>query len=294
MSTKIYLSSLGKAVDPADATVSVFDRGFLYGDSIYETMRTAGGNIVDFEAHLARLRRSAIGIALEFPHSDTELTDAIELTLAAAENADSRIRLVVTRGTGPIALDIRTSQDPLVVVFVSPIEFPPDEAYSNGIGAVVVDVQKNVREAIDPGLKTGNYLPSILALRKAIEQKGEDAIMCNAEGNIAEGATSNVFSVEGGQVATPSLATGVLAGITRETILRLGAEAGAPIDETTLSPERLRSADEVFLTSSIRGVMPVTRLDGNPVGDGQVGPVTKRLMDAYAAYIESCARKERA
>lgn len=290
MSTKIYLSSLGRVVEPADATVSVFDRGFLYGDSIYETMRTAGGNVVEIDRHLARLRGSAQGIAFEMPFSDQEVRDAVRATLDAAQNADSRIRVVITRGTGPIALDTRTSESPLMVVFVQPLEFPPREAYEKGIAAAIVDVQKNVREAIDPGLKTGNYLPSILALRKAIEAKGEDAIMCNRDGDVAEGATSNVFMVSGGEVSTPSLATGVLAGITRSVVLELSAELGLVAHETSIAPAQLRAADEVFLTSSIRGIMPVTRLDSAAVGDGKVGAVTRRLMAAYDAYIDGIAR----
>lgn len=293
MTTKIYLSSAGKPVDPADATVSVFDRGFLYGDSIYETMRTAGGNIVELERHLARLHGSAEGIAMELSYSDDEIRDAVTQTLEAAGNADSRIRVVITRGTGPIALDTRTSESPLMVVFVQPLQFPPAEQYERGISAQIVDVQKNVREAIDPGLKTGNYLPSILALRKAVEAQGDDAIMVNADGNVAEGATSNLFMVSEGQVSTPSLETGVLAGITRGVVLELSAQAGLPVAETTITPDQLRGAQEVFLTSSVRGVMPVTRLDGAPVGEGSVGAVTRRLMTAYDAYIESIARGTR-
>jgi branched-chain amino acid aminotransferase len=296
MSTKIYLSSLGRVVDPADATVSVFDRGFLYGDSIYETMRTAGGKVVEIERHLSRLHGSAEGIAFEMPFSNEEIRAAVQATLDGAGNSESRIRVVITRGTGPIALDTRTSASPLMVVFVQPLEFPPPETYEAGIAAAIVDVQKNVREAIDPGLKTGNYLPSILALRKAIEAKGEDAIMCNRDGNVAEGATSNVFMVAGGELSTPSLATGVLAGITRSVVLELAGEGGLGLTthETIIAPDQLRKANEVFLTSSIRGIMPVTRLDGGPVGDGQVGAVTRRLMAAYDAYIDAIARQGRA
>lgn len=290
MSIKIYLSDIGRVVDPAQASVSVFDRGFLYGDSIYETMRTAGGHVVELERHLERLHGSAEGIAFDMPFSNEDVRQAVHATLDAAGNPESRIRLVITRGTGPIALDTRTSESPLMVVFVHPLEFPPAQTYEKGIAAAIVDVQKNVREAIDPGLKTGNYLPSILALRKAIEAKGEDAIMCNRDGHVAEGATSNVFMVAGGELATPSLATGVLAGITRSVVLERATELGLVVHETIVEPDELRRADEVFLTSSIRGIMPVTRLDAAPVGDGGVGPVTRRLMAAYQAYIDGIAR----
>jgi branched-chain amino acid aminotransferase len=293
MSTKIYLSDLGRPVDPADAKVSVFDRGFLYGDSVYETMRTAGGRVVELGRHLDRLRRSAAGIALELPFSSEQIKAAVDETLAAAANPDSRIRVVVTRGVGPIALDIRKSESPLLAVFVQPIEFPAAAVYDSGISAWLVDVQKSVRGMLDPGLKTGNYLPSIMALRAAIQKRSEDAIMCNADGNVAEGATSNVFLVSDGQLVTPSLESGVLAGITRSVVLELAVREGMSPLETTVRPKQLRGASEVFLTSSVRGIMPVTNLDGDPVGGGDVGPTTRRLMEVYAAYIDAIARSQR-
>lgn len=289
MSTRVYLSTLGRAVGPDEATVSVFDRGFLYGDSIYETLRTVGRRPVELARHLARLHRSAEGIALEIPFSDEEIVAAMEVTLAEADNDDSKVRIVVTRGGGPMAIDTRKSESPLLVIFVQPIELPTAEQYTRGLSAHVVGIQKNNRGMIDPALKTGNYLPSILALRQAVAQRGEDAIMINAEGHIAEGATSNVFMVAGGEVSTPNLETGVLAGITRQVVLELCAESGVVAHETTIEPATLRAADEVFLTSSVRGMMPVTRLDGHIVGDGEMGPVTRQLHEAYQAYLEAIA-----
>src|SRR5690606_17989370 len=204
VSTKVWLSNHGEPRDPQDATISVFDRGFLYGDSVYETLRTSGGRIVELGAHLDRLRRSAEGIAFELPVSDAEITDAVEQTLAAAANDDSRIRVVVTRGTGPIDLDTRVAESPLVVVIVSPLVLPTAEQYQKGIPAVLVREREG---SIRPGLKTGNYLGNILALRRAHELGAEDAIMCNADGAVAEGATSNLFMVVAGSVHTPSIAT---------------------------------------------------------------------------------------
>lgn len=286
MSTKVWLSTHGRPLDPEAATISVFDRGFLYGDSVYETMRTVAGTvIVEVDAHLQRLRRSADGIAFELPFTDVELVDAMTRTLAAAGNRESRIRLVITRGTGPINLDTRVAGTPVVVVVVEPLPEYPPEAYEAGVSAVIVD-----RSGVMPGLKTGNYLGNILALRRAHQLEADDAIMCNAAGEVTEGATSNVFVVRDGRVATPCLTTGLLAGITRDTVLRLFHELlGEPVDERTLMPDDLRQADELMLTSSVRGVMPVTTLDGEPVGDGRAGPSSRKLLAAYAEYLRAMA-----
>ncbi len=293
VSTRVYLSTLGRPVGPDEAVVSVFDRGFLYGDSVYETLRTAGGRPVELGRHLARLHRSAEGIALDLPFEDAEIVSAMEATLAAADNDDAKVRIVVTRGGGPMAIDTRKSESPLLVIYVQPIELPDEAAYERGLSAHIVGIQKNNRGMIDPGLKTGNYLPSILALRQAVAQRGEDAIMINADGHIAEGATSNVFMVAAGKVVTPDLETGVLAGITRELVIERCGEIDVACEERTITPEELRAADEVFLTSSVRGIMPVTTLDGATVGDGRMGVVTRRLHEAYGRYLDQVARGER-
>jgi branched-chain amino acid aminotransferase len=291
--TRVYLSTLDEPVEPERALVSAFDRGFLYGDSIYETMRTTGGVVFELARHLRRLHHSADGLALEIPFSDAAIVDAIHRTLAAAEGPDAggerRIRVVLTRGGGPMMLDTRRSESPLLVVFVQPLEVPTAEQYEAGISAVIVERSKTHRGFIDPGLKTGNYLPSIMALRIAIERQGDDAILCTPEGNVAEGATSNVFMVERGELWTPHLDEGLLSGITRARVLELAAEIGLRTHESVLSPARLRGADEVFLTSSIRGVMPVTRLDGQGIGGGGMGPVTRRVHEAYQADLAAVA-----
>jgi D-amino acid aminotransferase len=294
MSTKIFLSTHPEPLDPAHARISVFDRGFLYGDSVYETMRTAGGRPLELGRHLARLRRSGDGIGLSIPWSDTELERTIERTHAAAGNSESYVRVVVTRGAGPVALDPRHSEEPLLVVLVQPLVLPPAEAYERGITAVIVDITKNAGTSIDPGIKSGNYLNNILALRQATAAGGEDAIMCNPEGAVSEGATSNVFMVTGGRIETPNMRTGILPGITRQAVCELAAGLGNPVSETVIVPAQLRAADEVFLTSSVRGIMPVTRLDGARVGDGTAGPVTRRLHQAYLAYVEAAAAAARA
>jgi branched-chain amino acid aminotransferase len=284
--TKVWLSTFNLPLDPEEATISVFDRGFLYGDSVYETLRTTGGKVVELEAHLDRLDHSAAGIAFELPFEHGTIAEAMASTLVAAENPESRIRLIVTRGTGPMSIDTRQAESPLLVIIVQPLVVPSHDDYERGIQAVIVgDREGSVR----PGLKTGNYLGNILALRRANELGADDAIMCNA-GAVAEGATSNVFMVVDGEVHTPSLMTGLLAGITRQTVIGLlRDQLGVAVHERTITPEQLRAADEVFLTSTIRGVMPVTTLDAESVGAGRCGPVSRRVIDAYQAYLDLVA-----
>jgi branched-chain amino acid aminotransferase len=286
VSTKVWLSTHAKVLEPEEATISVFDRGFLYGDSVYETLRTSRGQVFELDAHLRRLRRSAAGIAFELPFSDAEITDAIAQTVRAAGNPESRVRVIVTRGTGPIALDIRVAESPVLVVLVSPLVELGSEERLRGISAIVVDRQLT----FTPGLKTGNYLGNILSLREAHERGADDAIMCNPAGIVSEGTTSNVFVVIDGRVHTPSLESGLLAGITREVIMKVVAEQlGLAVVERTIHTDELRSADELFLTSSVRGVMPVTTLDGERVGDGSAGPITRRVIAAYDAVLHGRA-----
>jgi D-amino acid aminotransferase len=289
MPTRVYLSTAGRSLAPAEATVSVFDRGFLYGDSVYETLRTAGGRPIEMTRHLDRLHRSAAGIGLVIPFSDAELREAVRVTHVDAGNPDSYVRVIVTRGTGPIMLDPRMSTSPLLVVLVQELALPDPALYDAGLRVRIVEITKISARALDPSLKTGNYLNSIQALRQAADGAAEDAILCNAAGHVAEGASSNVFMVKDGVLATPTLATGLLEGITRAIVLTLARELGLPTREAVILPDELRAADEVFLTSSIRGPMPVTTLDGAPVGDGGPGPVTRRVMARYAEYIAGVA-----
>ena len=286
MTTKVYLSTEGRPVDPDEAKVSVFDRGFLYGDSVYETMRTAGGGKpVELQRHLDRLQRSAAGIGFEIPFSASDLEAAIASTHAATGNDESYVRVVVTRGRGPIMLDPRKSSDPTLVIVAQALTLPEPRTYETGISAALVQVDKAGGGLLDPEIKTGNYLNNIIALRQAIAAGADDAILCTSAGEIAEGATSNVFIVQDGAIKTPHLHTGLLPGITRQVVCELARGIGQPVGEGVIHPDDLRTADELFLTSSVRGIMPVTRLDNVPVGTGEVGPLTRTLIKAYDGYI---------
>jgi branched-chain amino acid aminotransferase len=259
--------------DENTASISIFDRGFLYGDSVYEVTRTAGGRPVDLERHLVRLERSAAAILLP------------TRTLAAAGNPDSYIRIILTRGSGEIGLDPALAVAPRLIVIVRPLHLPAPELYREGCAVALVGVRRNLRRAVDPAVKSGNYLNNILALAEAKRSGAHEAIMCNAEGHVVEGSTSNIFVVRGGVVRTPVLEDGLLDGITRGRVIELCRAAGFPVEETHLLPGDLGGAEEAFLTSSIRGVLPITRVDGARLASGKPGPMTRELMRRYDALL---------
>lgn len=284
MSVRVWIN--GEIADEGSARISVFDRGFLYGDSIYEVMRTSRGRPVDLEAHLGRLRRSGEAIALAMP-AEHALRAAIDETLAAAANPESYLRVIVTRGAGEIGLDTGLAEAPTTLVIARPLQLPPADFYENGASIRIVGVQRTPRRAMDPAVKSGNYLNNIMALAEARRAGAYEAVMCDASGRVAEGSSSNVFVVRGGELVTPALEIGLLAGITRERVIELARAEGLRVEEGTLSPDEVRGADEVFITSSIRGVLPIGAVDGAPVP--APGPITSRIMDRYATYLDRMA-----
>jgi branched-chain amino acid aminotransferase len=288
MNTRIYVD--GRVSDEAGAAVPVLDRGFLYGDSIYEVVRTAGGRPVDLGPHLDRLERSAARIGLELPPRAT-IEGAFGETLAAAyadggRGDEAYVRVIVTRGGGEIGLDPRLADKPRLVVIATKLATPKPELYERGCHVRVVSVERNSVRALDPAIKSGNYLNNILALDQARRGQAYEAIMCDARGRVTEGSTSNLWCVRGGVALTPA-GEGILPGITRWRLLGLAREAGIAAEEADLYPTDLHAADELFLTSSIRGVLPIGRLDDR---DLPVGPVTRRLQALYEAFLEGVAR----
>jgi branched-chain amino acid aminotransferase len=287
MQSRVYVD--GRITPEAEAVVPVLDRGFLYGDGVYEVAPTWGGVPVDLGPHLDRLERSAARIRLALPPR-AQIEGAIAETLAAAgvgPGADAYIRVVVTRGGGEIGLDIALADRPRLVIIVRPLARPAAEKYAHGVPVRIVSVERNSPRALDPAIKSGNYLNNILGLDEARRAGAQEAILCDQEGRIAEGSTSNVWCVRGGRVATPPLSVGLLPGITRWRLLQLAADEGIAVDEVELRPADLLAADEVFLTSSIRGVLPVSRVDDRPV---PVGPVTRRLVARYEAFLAAVAQ----
>lgn len=286
----VVVNVAGALLAPADAKVSVFDRGFLYGDSVYEVVRTYGGAPFELDAHLARLAHSAERLAMALPWDVARTAAELRRTLAAARgddpadpdgapwNAGERwARIVMTRGAGEIGLDPSLAVDPTAIVIVQPLHGPPARAYEDGVKAVVVGVQRVSPRAVDPSAKTGAHLNHVLAVREARAAGAHEALLTDGHGHVTEGASSNVFGVRGGRLVTPPLAAGLLEGVTRGVVLRIARALSVPVDEAPLRPDDLAAADEAFITSTVREIVPVTRIGDAPVGDGRPGPVTRRL-----------------
>ena len=286
MAIRVYIDGVIHAEQTA--LVPVFDRGFLYGDSVYEVTRTAGGRPVDLEQHLDRLERSSAGILLPLL-ARAKVSRAVRETLLAGENPESYLRIIVTRGAGEIGLDPALADEPRLIVIVRPLRLPDPKLYSDGAAVALVTVRRNLRRAVDPAVKSGNYLNNIMALAEAKRAGAYESIMCNAEGKVVEGSSSNIFIVKDGKIRTPTLDDGLLDGITRHRVFELAGALGRPVEEGHLLPDDLRQADEAFLTSSVRGVMPVVRVSGSAIGAGAPGPVTRDLMDLYARFLSRVA-----
>ena len=278
MTTLVSLD--GKILPPGRARISVFDRGFLYGDSIYEVLRTYRGKLFETEAHLDRLERSAALIGLTLPVSRATLLARSVRLLRAAGNTEAYLRLIVTRGEGEIGLDPALAVDPREVLVARALHAPPPELYRDGVRVCVVGVRRTPREAVDPAAKTGNYLNSVLALREARQQGGYEALMLDALGQVTEGSSSNVFALLDDRLVTPPL-RGILEGVTRRIVLSLAASLGIPSVEAPLWPADLLRASELFLTSTTRELVPIVAVDGARIGDGRPGPTTLRLLQAF-------------
>ena len=279
-------ASVNGVVSPAEeARVSILDNGFTFGDAVYETLRTYGGRPFALARHFARLRLSASRLGIAIPQDDASLGGTLDDLLARAANPESFVRLIVTRGVGDISYHFERVKGPTVVMAVKPFEGFPESSYTEGVPVALVSVRRNHRDALDPAIKSNNLLNNVLAVREAQAKGAVEAILLNQAGQVAEGASTNVFLVKGGVAITPPLETGILHGITREVVLELAREAGIPVREEAVSPEALRQADEVFITSSTREVMPARTMDDRPVGDGKPGPVTRALIAAYRAAI---------
>ncbi len=283
MSTVVSID--GRLYPPGRPQISVFDRGFLYGDSIYEVLRTYRGRLFELEAHLARLRGSAQLIGLTLPLPGELLRSRMEDAVQASRTSESYVRLIVTRGEGELGLDPALAVNPHVIVIVRALHAPPLEVYRDGVEVAIVDVRRNLRQAIDPAAKTGNYLNSVLALREARARGAYEALMLDSQGRVTEGSSSNVFAVNRNQLVTPPL-DGILEGVTRRVVIDLARKLGLQAAESPLVPDELYRAGELFLTSTIRELVPVVRVDGHSIGTGKPGPTTQRLLEAFRRRAE--------
>jgi branched-chain amino acid aminotransferase len=286
VSRVVYID--GARFAPEDAKVSVYDRGFLYGDTVFETIRTYGGRAFALDEHLARLERSAEKVAIPFPVTREALASEIAAAIAAAGNAESYARVVLSRGEGPLGLDPSLATRPLRVILVEPLVPLSDELYRDGVAVTTIRTERGGDGA--HGAKVGNYLASLLALRQARAAGAHEAIVLDAAGRVVEGTTSNVFLVTGDVLVTPPEAAGILAGITREIVLELAPGVGLEPREASFTPAELSVADEAFLSSSLREILAIVSVDGNVLGAGAPGPKTRALHAAFRARVGAAPR----
>jgi branched-chain amino acid aminotransferase len=277
----------GDLVPEADAKVSVFDHGLLYGDGVFEGIRTYSGRIFELKAHIDRLYDSAKAIALEIPMTREDLMEAVALTCRENGTDNGYIRLVVTRGVGTLGLNPYLCKTPQVIIICADIQLYPKELYRDGLSIVTVGTVRNLAEAVNPRIKSLNYLNNILAKIEAINAGCMEAVMLNAQGAVAEATGDNIFALRGNVLRTPPVNEGLLEGITRDTVMRLAVEEGLEVRETRLSRYDLYTADEVFLTGTAAEVIGVVNIDRRRIGDGVPGPVTNRLIARYRDYANA-------
>ena len=264
------------------ARISVFDRGFLYGDSVYEVIRTYGGQPFALTEHIERLRKSGELLHIPLPVAADELRDEVRQVVLAAGNPESYIRLMITRGSGPILLDPAAATQPRRVIIVSPLRVPEATAYEQGVGIALIPAGRSAGGVAPLGAKSGNYLVNLMALGRAREQGAHEAVLLDAEGRIAEGASSNIFALsQDGGLRTPPVSMGILQGITRQKVIEIAQGQGIAVEEQMLVPDDLLCAKEVMLTSTLREILPVTEVDGTAIGTGHPGPVAQQLLAEY-------------
>jgi branched-chain amino acid aminotransferase len=280
-----FFASVDGRVSPAEqATVSVLDNGFTFGDSVYETLRTYASRPFHLDRHLDRLRASAGRLGIAIPQHDAELARRVDAVLERAANAESYIRLVVSRGVGEVSYRLDRVHGPTVVVLVKPHEPPAAACYELGVEATLSSFRRNHPAALDPAIKSCNLLNNLLAAREAQARGAFEPILLNQAGELAEGGSSNLFLVRSGRLLTPPLSAGILPGITRAVVLELARALDIASDERTLLPDELFGADEAFITSSLKETLPLRAVDGRPIGPGKPGPITQRLLAAFREY----------
>jgi branched-chain amino acid aminotransferase len=281
----VLINLNGAIVPKSEAKISIFDHGFLYGDSIYETIRTYEGKPFLLNLHLERLEESGKGIHLKLPLSLPQLGQEIIKTLEGAQYPESHVRIMITRGEGDFGYDPKLCGHPNFLVFVSPLLAPPPEIYDKGVTISLVSVRRNLPSAINPAVKSGNLLNQALAWIEGQKDAAYEALMLNYKGDLAECTMSNIFFVKGEVVQTPSLDCGILAGLTRKLVLEIARTLRIPVNEGAFSERELLSADEAFLTATSREVIPIVRCNDHVIGRGIPGPVTQRLHGAYRQKV---------
>ncbi|MBI5198992.1 MAG: branched-chain-amino-acid transaminase [Nitrospirae bacterium] len=284
----IYLN--GRLVPEEKARVSVFDHGFLYGDGIYETMRAYCGVVFMIDEHIRRLFRSGELIKLKIVRPPDEIKRAIYNTLSKNRLKDAYIRLSISRGPGEIGLDPGLCPKPTIVIITKRFKEYPEEIYKKGVRVSIVKTRRNAPEALNPKIKSLNFLNNILAKIEAKEAGVYEAVMLNYRGYLAEGTITNIFFVKDGSLFTPSVEAGILDGITRKLIMKVAKGNGVKVEEGLYTPESLYGADEAFITNTTLEILPVTKVDNKTIGNGIPGPITGELHKGYKEEVERYLR----
>ncbi len=282
-SVEIYINGTYYAKE--DAKISVYDHGLLYGDGIFEGMRSYSGQVFRLNEHLVRLYESAKAIQLTIPLNAAALGEAVKATLARNKLSDAYIRLIVTRGAGSLGLDPAKTSDPQVIIIADHIELYPKDKYENGLEIITAATIRNHPAALNPRIKSLNYLNNILARIEGKLAGCSEALMLNHRGEVAECTGDNIFTIRHGSLYTPPIDAGILEGITRNAIIELARSGGINVVEATMTRHDIYVADECFLTGSAAEVIPVVKLDGRPIGDGKVGKITKQLSEAFHKHV---------
>ena len=290
MSIVVYVN--GTISDAKSAVVPVLDHGLLFGEGIYETLRTYNRTLFLWEPHMARLRTSASMLELPVPWSDAELHEHATATMAALKgDAESYVRILVTRGVGDLSYDPAQCPTPSLIIIAKEHVSPSAEAFEAGVAVARVSIIRNHPESVNPLIKSNNLLNNALAMQQALKRGAVEALMKNYRGEYCECSQSNFFLVKDGVAITPGLESGLLRGVTRDFLFAVGAEVGVPVREAVIRDPEIRSADEMFLTSSTREVLPVVRVDEDAVGTGRPGPVTRKLLDGYRRAADRLTRR---
>jgi branched-chain amino acid aminotransferase len=285
MSRQVYIS--GKLVPAEQATVSVFDHGLLYGDGVFEGLRSYSGKVFRLDEHVERLYDSARAIRLEIPLSREEMAAAINHTVAVNGIKDGYIRAVVTRGAGTLGLDPNRCRNPQVIIIADSISLYPQEFYDNGLSLVTSSVIRNHPAALSPRIKSLNYLNNILAKIEGLNAGCVEALMLNHKGEVAECTGDNIFLVKHGRLTTPPLDAGILEGVTRNAVLEIARKAGMDVGEAALTKHDVYVADECFLTGTAAEIIPVVKVDDRSIGTGKPGPVTRDLTERFHKLVRS-------
>ncbi|AIG25606.1 branched-chain-amino-acid transaminase [Brevibacillus sp. 7WMA2] len=280
----IYLN--GEFVEKENAKISVYDHGFLYGDGIFEGIRVYNGNIFRLQEHIERLYESALSIMLVIPMKIEEMMDAVVETVRKNELRDAYIRLVISRGDGDLGLDPRSCKRANIVIIVEQLRLFPQELYETGLKIVTVPTRRNKPDALNPKIKSLNYLNNVMVRMEASMAGVSEALMLNSEGYVTEGSGDNIFLVKKGVIYTPPTYLGALDGITRQAIMDIARELGYVVKEEPFTRHDVYIADEVFLTGTAAEVISVSEVDARVIRDGKPGPVTKQLLEEFRRYVQ--------